>query len=214
MKNSLLKLKANIRNKNSIYSFLSKQITNNRSLNYFEPTDREEEIEDVKKWLNYSKPRFLSIYFTNEWNPICQQYNHLYTKNFTSKSNSFTNLKVDVDIYPRLKWYFDSKHEPGFHFYFYGCLISKIGGCNFEKALAETRRIQEYIDSNTELLNYNASNITYEQPYFNFEDRLTTTGAHRSSDPYQQNSTAMWLNQATFKTFAFEDGLVHQRHKK
>ena len=199
----------------NLFKILKRNISINFHNNYIEPTNKEEEIEDVKSYLNKENPKYLCVYFTNSWNPIAKMSNPLYS-NFTSKTGSFKNLRIFTDEFPRLKWYFDSKSEPGFHFYYHGSLISKIGGCNYDKALAETKRIQNTIDSDFKLGNNNSSNIIgYEQPYYNFEANLESNGVQNSLDPGQtMDPRVIFLLLSTWKKAPFEENFVHKRYRK
>lgn len=203
-----------VRLMNNFYSCLSRNIFISHNKNYFEPTSNEEELEEVKDWLSNYKPKYLCVFFTNNWNPVCQEANTDFFNKFTTKSGSFKNLRVDVDKFPRLKWFFDSKFEPGFHFYYYGNFISRIGGSNFEKALNETKRIKEYIDSNEELKDYNYYSTTYEQPYFQFENELRVYGRVAGHDTYQAIKPQIFMGPTTLKQMPFEDFLVHHRYQK
>lgn len=205
----------NLIKKKEFMNIIRKNITVNYNNNYLEPSDKEEEIEDVKNYLNKENPKYLCIYFTNNWNPIAKMSNPLYS-NFTSKTGSFRNLRIFTDDFPRLKWYFDSKSEPGFHFYYHGSLISKIGGSNYEKALTEIKRIQNSIDSDFVLGNNNASNILgYAQPYYDFESKLATKGVENSLDPGQtMDSRLVFLLGMEKKKAPYEENFVHKRYRK
>ena len=198
----------------NFYFSQNKNIHVNIHNNFVEPSDEEEPLEDVKNWLNKEQPKYLSVFFTNNWNPVAVEANKNFIPEFAVKSGSFRNLIVDVDKFSRLKWYFDSRCEPGFHFYYYGSLITKKGGCNFSKNLLETQRIREYIDSNDELQEYHKGNITYEQPYFDFEAQLEHTGMRPTADKYQHFIYNFWANQSFYKQVLFEDNFCHKRLKK
>lgn len=196
-----------------IYFLLKQNISNNFHNNYFEPSNKEEEIEDVKYWLNKEKPKYLCIFFTNDWNPICKEANKNYV-NFARKTGGFRNLRIDTEKFPRLKWYFDCKNAPGFHFYYYGAQISKLGGSNYDRALEETKRIQSNIDESFELMEFKPNNVTYEQPYFLFEQDYWNHGLQRGIDPYQLYKTSPMAQAGIFKWFCFEDRYVHRRLKR
>lgn len=218
MKKSLISIRLNsIKKSNifkqSLYNKISKNISINFHNNYIEPTNKEEEIEDVKYWLNTNKPKYLCIHFTNSWNPVCIEGNKKYNS-FAKNTGVFKNLRIDTEQFPRLKWYFDSKHEPGFHFYYFGALISKLGGCNFDKALAEMKKITKHIENDSEQSSYTINNVTYEQPYFKFEDDLELNGSEEGMDPYQFYKPMFFSAFTTLKNMPFEDRWLHARLKK
>ena len=206
-----------IRNKlltKKIYSRQIKYVSVNYQLNYFTPSNQSEEIEDVRNYLETQKPKYLCIYFTNSWNPVSLEAESKYTS-FTQKTGSFRNLKIDVDMFPRLKWYFDSKFEPGFHFYYFGNLLSKFGGSNFDKAIKETERIKQYIDNNLDIGQYNQHNITYEAPYYEFEqNEIPKSGHIKGPDTYQSFNDANWLGLVSYKLDPLEERWYHARLKK
>ena len=199
--------------KQSVYCKISKNISINFHNNFIEPNNKEEEIEDVKYWLNINKPKYLCIYFTNNWNPICIEGNKQYG-NFAKNTGVFRNLKIDTEQFPRLKWYFDSKHEPGFHFYYFGALVSKLGGCNYEKAKVEMKKIVNHIENDSQQSDYTIKNITYEQPYFKFENDLDKNGMEEGMDPYQFYKPIFFSGYTTMKNLPFEDKWAHARLKK
>jgi hypothetical protein len=73
-----------------------------------ESTNEQEYVEEVKQWLQNLNPAFLCIYFTNDWNPIAKKaelnYHH-----FSQKNSRYIHLKINSDIYPKLRWFFDAK---------------------------------------------------------------------------------------------------------
>ncbi len=73
-----------------------------------EGAEHEDYVLDVKTWLNKTNPSLLSIYFTNDWNPICKQ-GELEYKDFTINNSKVLHFKINCDLYPKLRWYFDAK---------------------------------------------------------------------------------------------------------
>lgn len=197
----------------NFYQNISKCITTNFHNNFIEPSNKQEEIEDVKYWLNTNKPKYLCIFFTNNWNPVCKEGNKEYNK-FAKSTGVFKNLRIDTEQYPRLKWYFDSKHEPGFHFYYFGSFITSLGGCNFEKASKEIKRIVNYVENDPDQNQYNINNITYEQPYFKFENEISRFGVEEGMDPYQFYKPMFFSGFTTLKEMPYEEKWSHTRLKK
>lgn len=187
-------------------------ISTNFHKNYKEPTSNNE-IEEVKDWLNLAKPKFMCVFFTNNWNPIAIEANKNY-QNFTAQPTPFTNLLVDTDKYPKLKWFFDSKCEPGFHFYLYGSLVFKFGGSNFERANKEMKRIQESIDNSNDLQGVNSSTTSYEMPYFKYEKDLEVYGNIKGTDPYQTFEPFPFVPHGLIRYLPFEERFIADRLKK
>lgn len=199
---------------NLLMSLQKRQLTRNVDFNYYTPDPKKDEIEDVKSWLNNTKPQFLCIFFTNTWNPICKQYNPDYTK-FTTRTASFAHLMVDTDKFPKLKWFFDCKHDPAFKFYYYGANVENLGGCNFDRAVSSAQRIQEYVSSDNNNLDVNFSKVEYEQPYYQFENELDDYGMKLMNDPGQVFQVPGFSGQMTiFRYIPLENYLVHKRLKK
>lgn len=212
MKSTLIKsLKLNT--SKSIYSRIAKNMTFNKNKNYMEPSNEQDQIEDVKYYLNQAKPEFLCMYFTNEWNPICKEANPKYT-DFTTKTEGFKNLLVNVDKFPRVKWYYDCKFEPGFHLYYYGTLLKKIGGSNYDRVLTEMKRVRDYVDKQSISNDINKANAYYEQPYFDFEHNIHVHGKISSLDNYQRYSNYGLNYFVVGATTPFEENWVHTRLKQ
>jgi hypothetical protein len=62
----------------------------------------------VKNWLTATNPQLLCIYFSNDWNPVCKKGEEGY-RNFVAKNSKAIHLKINVDRFPKLKWFFDAK---------------------------------------------------------------------------------------------------------
>jgi hypothetical protein len=190
-----------------------RQIITHFNKNYHEPSTNEE-LEEVKEWLNRTKPKFLCIFFTNDWNPVAKSANLNYEK-FTSHPTPFKNLRVNTDTHPRLKWFFDNRCEPGCQLFYYGTKVTQIGGSNFEKVKKEMKRIQETIDSSGEYYERNLRTVEYEMPYYDYESKLSVYGNIINSDPYQTFDhmpfNPLLLN---LKDLPFEEQWVAKRLKK
>ena len=201
-------------NMRNIYFSQTKNMHFDKHNNFVVPTNEEEPLEEVKNWLNRDAPKYLSVFFTNMWNPIAIGANDKFVKEFANKSGAYQNLIVDVDKFPKLKWYFDSKCEPGFHFYYYGSLIKRKGGCNFANNLLEVHRIQESINSNSDLQKYHKGTVDYEQPYYHFESMIERDGMRPTADKYQISIDNFWANQSFYKHALWEDNFCHKRLKR
>jgi hypothetical protein len=197
--------------KKNIYFVTNKTIKTFFNHNYVEP-ETEDEIEEVKRWLKLSKHKYLSVYFTNNWNPVAKRASNEYPK-FTKKTSQFINLRIDTDKYPRLKWFFDGRCDPGLQFYLYGTRISQLGGTNFEKALLEMKRIQEYSEKEFSVLN--REEIDYEMPYYDYERDLPNSGNPESIDGAQCYGNNPWMIQLlNLKQAPFEENFIARRLKK
>lgn len=196
---------------NNILKYIKRNIITYRNKNYIE-AESNNELEEVKDWLNTTKPKLLCIYFTNNWNPIAIKSNKDYEK-FTSQPTSFQNLRVDTDKHPRLKWFFDSKCEPGFQFFYFGNKISGFGGSNFERATKEQKRIQEFVDNQASDRNIN--NTEYEMPYYEYERTIPLYGNVLTTDP-AQTFDFVPFNPFLFslRTIPFEENWIANRLKK
>jgi len=206
-------LKVNLTNKKKFNLIYSKPITTYRVKNYSEPTTNNE-LEEVKNWLNTEKPKFLCIFFTNNWNPIAKEANKHY-ESFTSQPTAFKNLRVDTDKHPRLKWFFDNRCEPGFQFFYYGTKVSEFGGSNFDRAKAEMLRVQDYIYSENPDFDRNRENVEYEMPYYKYEYEMFRYGNEITSDPYQ-TFKPLYFNPfvLNLRFMPFEENYIAKRLKK
>lgn len=214
MKNSkILNYLNTNKHKTYLYYTLNKSIKTNYSHNYIEPNTNEE-LEEIKDYLKLKKPKYLCIYFTNNWNPVAIKNNNLYNK-FSTSQSSFTNLKIDTDKYPRLKWFFDNKCDPGFHFYYWGAKISSFGGANFNRALKEMNRIKDFTEKTPfDDQNLYYDKVEYEMPYYKYEEELSFKGNRNNIDP-SQNFGDNNFNPLKFnlRYIPLEDNFVAKRIK-
>ena len=99
------------------------------------------------------------------------------------KSSGFMHLKIDVDKHPKLKWYFDSKFEPGCHLYYYGISLKNIGGINFDR----TDRIMKTVVSQVkeQPLSLSTNELNWSQPYYQWESDLGDYGTKRPDEATQ-----------------------------
>ncbi len=204
-------LKVNLSNRIKFNTICLKPITTYRNKNYSELTT-DNELEEVKDWLNTEKPKFLCIFFTNNWNPIAKEANKHYEA-FTAQPTPFINLRVDTDKHPRVKWFFDNRCEPGFQFFYFGTKVSQFGGSNFDRAKKEMVRIQEHIYSENE--DRNRASVEYEMPYYKYEHELYMHGNEITTDPYQ-TFKPMAFNPYMFglRVMPFEENYIARRLKK
>lgn len=104
----------------NLFQLSKKNIYHNPKVGYYvrkpfqnlttQAPQEEDYLTEVKNWLINSNPQLLCIYFTNEWNPICKKGEEGYN-NFVGKNSKAIHLKINVDKFPKLKWFFDSKVE-------------------------------------------------------------------------------------------------------
>lgn len=129
------------------------------------------------------------------------------------KSTEFTHLKIDVDKFPKLKWYFDSKFEPGCHLYHYGNTIKNVGGINFEKTHNVMKRAIQQVRNDEILLRPNE--VSFSQPYYSWEAFINQYG-HKGPDDYTQQYVSTGFK--GFVTFtgglSTDDKFAHVRIKK
>ena len=76
------------------------------------------------KYLDDNRPVFTCVYFRAGWNPICNKIEKDYDE-FTSRNATWTHLKVDTEISPKTKLYFDARYEPQFLFLLNGLQIKR-----------------------------------------------------------------------------------------
>lgn len=211
---SLQKTLLNQTLKKQLYFFQSKGVKQLRhQRNYFE-VETNNELEEMKEWLNRVKPKYLCIYFTNNWNPVAKRANEDYNK-FTTKTELFVNFRVDTDKNPKLKWFFDNKVDPGVHLYYYGHLLSSFGGINFDRVLKEIKRSQDTIeDSAFKEIGYH--NTEYEMPYYDYERRMDLGYGNGVGQTKGQLTIDHPFNPYTLniKEFAFEERWIVNRLKK
>ena len=102
-------LKQGIFSKN-LFKLPKKNIYYNPKVGYFAPECNENQkyVQEIKDWLLYTNPKMLCIYFTNDWNPIAKQGEEGYP-DFLKKNLRVTHMKINVDKYPKLKWFFNSR---------------------------------------------------------------------------------------------------------
>lgn len=132
---------------------------------------------------------------------------------FVIKSKECTHLKINVDKYPKLKWYFDSKFEPGCHLYYYGNKVKSVGGINFDKTDIIIKRAISQIRGDSSLPK--SIENTFSQPYYAWEADLCDYGLKSPSDGIQNTIATGFRGLATFTNgIATDDGLAHVRIKK
>ena len=72
------------------------------------PEDEIDHVQETKDFLNRLKPEVLCITFWNSWNPICKNnLNNYYA--FSKKNGGMTHFFINVDKFPKLRWYYDAK---------------------------------------------------------------------------------------------------------
>jgi hypothetical protein len=129
------------------------------------------------------------------------------------KSTEFHHLKIDVDKYPKLKWYFDSKFEPGCHLYYYGISLKNIGGINFERNDRIMKRVISQVKEQP--LNLNINQLSWSQPYYQWESDLDEYGTKRPDDAIQSYMATGFRGLQTYTHgLHSEDLTTHVRIKK
>ena len=70
-----------------------------------------EDDMDCMTYLDETRPQFTCLYFHAAWNPVCKKIEQDY-ENFTNNNANFTHIKVDCDMAPKVKLFFDARYEP------------------------------------------------------------------------------------------------------
>ena len=70
-----------------------------------------ENLEEVIKYLDKKRPIYTLLYFSAKWNPVIPVIEKDY-ENTVSKFRQFEHIKVDCDMTPLVKMYFDARVEP------------------------------------------------------------------------------------------------------
>jgi len=129
------------------------------------------------------------------------------------KATEYTHLKIDVDKYPKLKWYFDSKFEPGCHLYYYGLSLKNIGGINFERNDRIMKRVISQVREQP--LDLKTNELTWSQPYYQWESDLNDYGTKRPDDGCQSYMAVGFRGLQTYTSgLHTEDLTSHVRIKK
>jgi hypothetical protein len=167
---------------------------------------------DLKTALPKLNPEFLCIYFTNNWNPVSLRGEKTYG-DFVLKSREFIHLKINVDKYPKLKWYFDSKFEPGCHLYYYGVNLKNIGGINFERNTVMMSKIVNQLRNSSSL--FKAHELQYSQPYYEWEANIPEYGVKAPDEKTQTYVSSGFRGLTTFTSGLFtDDKYAHVRTNK
>ena len=122
-------------------------------------------------------------------------------------------MKIDVDKHPKLKWYFDSKFEPGCHLYYYGISLKNIGGINFNR----TDRIMKTVMSQVrgQKIDMSTNELHWNQPYYQYEADLEDYGTKKPDDAIQSYMATGFRGLQTYTTgLHSEDQTAHVRIKK
>jgi thiol-disulfide isomerase/thioredoxin len=124
--------------------------------------------------LDKTRPTFTLLYFTAKWNPVCKQIEKDY-ENTCNQYPNFEHIKVDCDLTPPVKFYFDARVEPQFLVLLNGGELKRMVGYNFNK-------LHDLLDQATELhrkdFNYiGDSGNTWERFYDKF-DNWARNGEH------------------------------------
>ena len=95
---------------------------------------------DVIKHLDTLRPTYTLLYFTASWNPICKQIERDY-ENLTAEYAQFHHIRVDCDVSPKVKRYFDARVEPQFLVLINGGEITRVTGYNFDKLVMTLEKV-------------------------------------------------------------------------
>lgn len=157
-------------------------------------------------------PEFLCIYFTNSWNPVSLRGEKSYS-DFVIKTPEYAHLKINVDKYPKLKWFFDSKMEPGVHLYYFGVNLKNIGGINWDRTKLHMQRAISQVRKESDLLKPNS--VEFSQPYYSWEAQLAEYGVKAPDEATQTYIATGFRGITTYTTGIFTDEkFAHVRMKK
>jgi hypothetical protein len=128
------------------------------------------------------RPTYTLIYFAAAWNPIVKKIEGDYER-ITAKYQQYHHIKVDCDLTPPVKFYFDARVEPQFLILLNGAKLRRVIGYNFE-------RLGEFLEHTTELHErdfeyWGDSKDAWERFYDGF-DRWAREGEH------DQDATRAW----------------------
>ena len=94
-------------------------------------------------YLDDRKPEYTCLYFHAAWNPICKKIEQDYD-NFTSNNANFLHVKVDCDMTPKVKFFFDARYEPMFIMLLNGAEIKRQVGFNFDLVQNQLNEISDF----------------------------------------------------------------------
>lgn len=89
-----------------------------------------ENLEELIIHLDKKRPIYTLLYFTAKWNPVIPHIEKDYD-NLTRQYNQFKHIRVDCDLTPRVKQYFDARYEPQFLILVNGAELRRVTGYNF-----------------------------------------------------------------------------------
>ena len=112
------------------------------------------------------------MYFHADWNPNCKDIEKDYDL-FTSNNSNFTHIKVDCDLTPKVKFYFDARVEPQFILLLNGAEIKRQIGFNFN--LMETH-LADVVDFHLNKADYHGSSGEQWERFYDAFDRFQKDG--------------------------------------
>ena len=83
-------------------------------------------------YLDKKRPTFTLLYFTAKWNPMIPSLEKDYEAT-TNQFKNFTHIRVDCDLAPMVKNYFDARVEPQFLILLNGGELRRMVGFNFNR---------------------------------------------------------------------------------
>lgn len=118
-----------------------------------------------------------------------------------------------MDKHPKLKWYFDSKFEPGCHLYFYGISLKNIGGINFDRTDRIIKTTISQVKEQT--IDLKTNELRWSQPYYQWESDLDDYGTKRPDEATQSYIATGFRGFQTYSHGMFSEDLTsHVRIKK
>ena len=120
------------------------------------------------------KPVFSCLYFYAKWNPACHKIEDSYER-LCREYPQFNHIRVDCDVQPKIKLYFDARVEPQFIVLVNGGEAHRQIGYNFEKLATHFEDIQDrFIRKETF---FGTSKHTWERFYDEY-DRWSRVGEY------------------------------------
>ena len=143
-----------------------------------------ENLEETIKYLDKKRPTFTLLYFTAKWNPMIPQFEKDYEAT-CSKFKNFTHIRVDCDLAPLVKMYFDARVEPQFLILLNGGELRRTIGFNFERLHAQ---LEEASNLHYRDFNYFGSEAAKNQweRFYDSYDRFSRNG------DYDRDATRMF----------------------
>jgi len=126
------------------------------------------------RYLDKKRPTYTLLYFSAAWNPVVKTIEKDYERT-TNLFKQFEHVKVDCDLAPLVKQYFDARVEPQFLILIKGGELRRVVGYNFNKLHAHLEEATVLHERDFQY--YGDSKHAWERFYDNY-DRFSRSGDH------------------------------------